>query len=145
MRLSPTTQIERKQLIRGQACYKAQKRTGSALITAIKSEGYKVFRGERTVMRSRCLICNALVLATAITVLDIGRASADHDEAGPWVALFDGKTLGDWKPNENKDAFSVEDGGQTASNRDFAALTCDRAATAFVSARSGDSYRRLVV
>jgi hypothetical protein len=110
MRLSPTTQIERKQLIRGQACYKAQKRTGSALITAIKSEGYKVFRGERTVMRSRCLICNALVLATAITVLDIGRASADHDEAGPWVALFDGKTLGDWKPNENKDAFSVEDG-----------------------------------
>ena len=63
-------------------------------------------------MRSRCLTCSALALATAVAVsaAAIGPAAADHHEAGPWVALFDGKTLGDWQPNENKDAFSVADG-----------------------------------
>jgi len=45
----------------------------------------------------------------AISILSA--ASADSHEAGPWVSLFDGKTLGDWKPNENgSDAFSVKDG-----------------------------------
>ena len=42
-------------------------------------------------------------------------ALADHHKGhGPkahkWVSLFDGKSLGDWKPNENSTAFTVKDG-----------------------------------
>ena len=30
--------------------------------------------------------------------------------SGCWISLFDGKTLGDWKPNENPEDWSVVDG-----------------------------------
>lgn len=30
--------------------------------------------------------------------------------ADDWVSLFDGKTFGDWKVNENKDSWKIEDG-----------------------------------
>ena len=30
--------------------------------------------------------------------------------ADEWVSLFDGKTFGDWKVNENKDSWKIEDG-----------------------------------
>ena len=64
-------------------------------------------------MKSSRLMLTLLVFA--LTVASFGAtanlASAEHHEAGPWVSLFDGKSLGDWKPNEdNSDAFQVEDG-----------------------------------
>ncbi len=64
-------------------------------------------------MKTSRLLLSTLVFA--VTLITLGAfsdlASADHHEAGPWVSLFDGKTLGDWKANENgSDAFSVEDG-----------------------------------
>ncbi len=35
---------------------------------------------------------------------------AAEKESALWVSLFDGKSLGDWKPNENAETWSVEDG-----------------------------------
>ena len=34
----------------------------------------------------------------------------DGITANSWISLFDGKTLGDWKPNENKETWSVQEG-----------------------------------
>jgi hypothetical protein len=63
-------------------------------------------------MKSSRLILTPLVFAVALITLGAfsDLASADHHEAGPWISLFDGKTLGDWKANENEDAFTVVDG-----------------------------------
>lgn len=36
-----------------------------------------------------------------------GSAAAADDG---WISLFDGKTFGDWKANENKDSWKIEDG-----------------------------------
>jgi len=57
-------------------------------------------------------------LAIAISILLLGSLHATakerYAECGAqkhvWISLFDGKSLGDWKPNENKDSWSVEDG-----------------------------------
>ena len=57
-----------------------------------------------TRMIATMAVAVGIVVAANCTVL------ADHHEPGPWVSLFDGKSLGDWKPNENQDGFSVEDG-----------------------------------
>ena len=35
---------------------------------------------------------------------------AEESHLETWVSLFDGESLGDWKPNENSDTWSVEDG-----------------------------------
>jgi len=58
----------------------------------------------------------AFALLTLGTFSDFASAD-DHkkghkkgQEAGLWISLFDGKTLGDWKANESKDAFSVVEG-----------------------------------
>lgn len=63
-------------------------------------------------MKSSRLICATLrsLLAFMILGLFSTTAQADSHKVGPWVSLFDGKTLGDWKANENKDAFTVVDG-----------------------------------
>ena len=37
-------------------------------------------------------------------------AAACGGDAGPWVPLFDGKSLSGWKAPENADTWSVRDG-----------------------------------
>jgi hypothetical protein len=37
-------------------------------------------------------------------------AAAAENEADGWQSLFDGKTLGDWQPNERPENWTVEDG-----------------------------------
>jgi len=63
-------------------------------------------------MKSLHSILTKLLFAVVLTTLAASpnAATADHHEAGPWISLFDGKTLGDWKANESKDAFTVADG-----------------------------------
>ncbi|MDZ7639488.1 MAG: family 16 glycoside hydrolase [Bryobacterales bacterium] len=42
-------------------------------------------------------------------------AALSAPAAGPWISLFDGKTLQGWKANENADTFRVEKGSIVAS------------------------------
>lgn len=46
-----------------------------------------------------------IFLALVVSLLSV---SAQADDG--WVTLFDGKTFGDWKANENKDSWKIEDG-----------------------------------
>jgi len=63
-------------------------------------------------MKSSRSILATLTFAIALIALGAfsNTVAADHHEAGPWISLFDGKSLGDWKANENQDAFTVVDG-----------------------------------
>jgi len=51
--------------------------------------------------------CLASVLA--LTLFTTCAAAAENDADG-WRSLFDGKTLGDWQPNERPENWTVEDG-----------------------------------
>lgn len=55
-------------------------------------------------------IANYLGCAILIVGFTALQASADTEEGGTWISLFDGKSLGDWQPSENKESWSVEDG-----------------------------------
>lgn len=48
----------------------------------------------------------AIFLAAAISLPSL----AAEPPEGEWISLFDGKTLDNWKPNENPSSWKVEDG-----------------------------------
>jgi len=51
--------------------------------------------------------CLAFVLGLTLFIPSVFAAEAGGDD---WKCLFDGKTLGDWKPNERPDNWTIEDG-----------------------------------
>ncbi len=61
----------------------------------------------------RASLALSLMLSFAVSLPSPSLVNG-HEGHGPvvhkWISLFDGKSLGDWKPNENSDAFTVEDG-----------------------------------
>ncbi|HEY2827259.1 MAG TPA: DUF1080 domain-containing protein [Pirellulales bacterium] len=60
----------------------------------------------------RFIFAGAIVVIWQNGVKSIGAAEADPSsgQPGPWVELFDGKSLDGWKPSEATDSFYVQDG-----------------------------------
>ncbi len=50
-----------------------------------------------------------LILVPALTLLAPSTFAAESADDG-WKSLFDGKSLGDWKPNERPENWKIEDG-----------------------------------
>lgn len=48
--------------------------------------------------------------ALAVLLALVACAGAEDKNDKGWVSLFDGKSFGDWKANENTDSWKVEDG-----------------------------------
>src|SRR5882762_9959375 len=59
-------------------------------------------------MKTILTYCAALLLLIAFQGLK------HEDPAGEWISLFDGKSLKDWKVNENPATFTVADGAIVA-------------------------------
>jgi len=57
-------------------------------------------------------IYTTIVLAMLIGAMGLNSpvAMAETGCSATWISLFDGKSLGDWKPNEKPESWSVKDG-----------------------------------
>lgn len=56
------------------------------------------------------LIAPLIVMTHAHHVSQGAAADKQPTANNPWISLFDGQSLGDWKPNENPQSWSVKDG-----------------------------------
>lgn len=51
-----------------------------------------------------------IMFTLLVAALFVANSSAQTQADDQWISLFDGKTFGEWKANENKDSWKVEDG-----------------------------------
>ena len=64
----------------------------------------------RTTLRSIVIAAMAAYFIGSIARADDAASSDDAAPNDGWESLFDGKTFGKWKPNENADSWKIEDG-----------------------------------
>jgi hypothetical protein len=56
----------------------------------------------------------SMLMTTLVMVLGFAAIAAGESQKEGWITLFDGKTFGDWKPNERPDSWSIQDGAIVA-------------------------------
>jgi hypothetical protein len=56
----------------------------------------------------------SMLMTTLVIVLGFAASAAGASQEEGWITLFDGKTFGDWKPNERPDSWSIQDGAIVA-------------------------------
>ncbi len=47
----------------------------------------------------------SMLMTTLVIVLGFAASAAGASQEEGWITLFDGKTFGDWKPNERPDSW----------------------------------------